>query len=149
MRGVDIELAADVERRALVELGGVDVEDPLLAVARRAAGLLGYERALSALPSPASPLPVAAPTPTPAPAAAREPAAVLRLEGEIWTVIGRAGVVRLRDRKGLQYLATLLEHPDVEVHAMDLVTGGRAPPTASRASSTVGAEGVSLSDATR
>ncbi|MCW3003970.1 MAG: hypothetical protein JWQ20_3268, partial [Conexibacter sp.] len=60
-------------------------------------------------------------------AAARAPAAgpgaTLRREGEIWTVTGADGVVRLKDRKGLQYLATLLEHPDVEVHAIDLVNG--------------------------
>ena len=34
-----------------------------------------------------------------------------------------AETVRLKDRKGLQYLATLLERPDVEVHAIDLVNG--------------------------
>ncbi|HWH95059.1 MAG TPA: hypothetical protein VNT03_14450, partial [Baekduia sp.] len=50
------------------------------------------------------------------------PAATLRLEGEIWTVTGTE-TVRLKDRKGLQYLATLLERPDVEVHAIDLVSG--------------------------
>jgi tetratricopeptide (TPR) repeat protein len=102
-------------------------------LARRAAGLLGYEKALSALPIPVMPTasaalpppPAAAPAPVaPVPAvAARAPVATLRLEGEIWTVSGGEGVVRLKDRKGLQYLATLLERPDVEVHAIDLVNG--------------------------
>ena len=107
-------------------------------LARRAAGLLGYEKALSALPLPVMPNPSAraARTPPPrngagsssAPAAKAPktgsggPTATLRLEGEIWTVTG-AETVRLKDRKGLQYLATLLERPDVEVHAIDLVNG--------------------------
>jgi tetratricopeptide (TPR) repeat protein len=111
-------------------------------LARRAAGLLGYERALSALPA----MPVGGgsglgrgsgvPPPAergapdrgeaaaqPAPAQPAGPRATLRLEGEIWTVTGADTVVRLKDRKGLQYLATLLERPDVEVHAIDLVGG--------------------------
>jgi tetratricopeptide (TPR) repeat protein len=108
-------------------------------LARRAAGLLGYEKALSALPLPVMPNPgaraartppprngIGSPAvPEPASAAARSPdgrVATLRLEGEIWTVTG-AETVRLKDRKGLQYLATLLERPDVEVHAIDLVNG--------------------------
>jgi tetratricopeptide (TPR) repeat protein len=108
-------------------------------LARRAAGLLGYEKALSALPIPVMPNPGARAARTPPPrngigspaiagaasAAAGMPdgrVATLRLEGEIWTVTG-AATVRLKDRKGLQYLATLLERPDVEVHAIDLVNG--------------------------
>ena len=110
-------------------------------LARRAAGLLGYEKALSALPIPVMPAPSAraARTPTPSPvngatppevaeaapakrAKGEGPVATLRLEGEIWTVTGTT-TVRLKDRKGLQYLATLLEQPDVEIHAIDLVGG--------------------------
>jgi tetratricopeptide (TPR) repeat protein len=101
-------------------------------LARRAAGLLGYEKALSALPIPVMPNPGARAARMPPPAGPREPeaprerdtapVATLRLEGEIWTVTG-AETVRLKDRKGLQYLATLLERPDVEVHAIDLVGG--------------------------
>jgi tetratricopeptide (TPR) repeat protein len=102
-------------------------------LARRASGLLGYEKALSALPIQVMPNPGAraARTPPPAavPAAAAPvaaangaPFATFRLEGEIWTVTG-SETVRLKDRKGLQYLATLLERPDVEVHAVDLVSG--------------------------
>jgi tetratricopeptide (TPR) repeat protein len=106
-------------------------------LARRAAGLLGYEKAIRALPITVmpNPGPRAARMPPPrngvgSPAVAGSaPAgkpdgrvATLRLEGEIWTVTG-AATVRLKDRKGLQYLATLLERPDVEVHAIDLVNG--------------------------
>jgi len=100
-------------------------------LARRAAGLLGYERAMSSLPIPVLPAAAAPPAAEPAapPAAATASnglQATLRLEGEIWTVSGTDGVVRLKDRKGLQYLATLLEQPDTEIHAIDLV-GGPVP----------------------
>ncbi|HET6509651.1 MAG TPA: AAA family ATPase [Baekduia sp.] len=104
-------------------------------LARRAAGLLGYEKALSALPIPVMPNPGAraarTPPPTgaggaeavpPEPAAPAAPSATFRLEGEFWTVTGTE-TVRLKNRKGLQYLATLLERPDVEVHSIDLVGG--------------------------
>jgi tetratricopeptide (TPR) repeat protein len=103
-------------------------------LARRAAGLLGYERALGALPlMPAGAGPAdgrAAPRtstdpapPRAEPAAAAGTSATLRLEGEIWTVTGADAVVRLKDRKGLQYLAALLERPEVEIHAIELVSG--------------------------
>jgi hypothetical protein len=116
---------------------------------------------------PAADAPEAAPPVAPPAAAAREPApspagsarsATLRLEGEIWTVSGTGSVVRLKDRKGLQYLATLLEQPDVEVHAMDLVQGGAAAPApagaqaAAREATVVsdgGDAGVMLDDAAK
>ncbi|WP_035125917.1 ATP-binding protein [Conexibacter woesei] len=106
-------------------------------LARRASGLLGYEKALSSLPIQVMPNPGARAARTPAPSNAAPaaaggpvaaqasngaPSATFRLEGEIWTVTG-SETVRLKDRKGLQYLATLLEQPDVEVHAIDLVSG--------------------------
>jgi tetratricopeptide (TPR) repeat protein len=130
----------DRERgRALLERAAASAQRLGSAtLARRAASLLGYEKALSALPLPVMPNPSARAARTPPPrngagsAAASEstpakkgssgPTATLRLEGEIWTVTG-AETVRLKDRKGLQYLATLLERPDVEVHAIDLVNG--------------------------
>jgi hypothetical protein len=44
-----------------------------------------------------------------------------RREGEYWT-IGRAGAVfRLKDGRGLRFLAHLLEHPGREILALDLV----------------------------
>ncbi len=49
--------------------------------------------------------------------------AIFRKEGEYWTV-GRGGnTFRLKDTKGLGYLAHLLRHPDVEFHALDLAGG--------------------------
>jgi tetratricopeptide (TPR) repeat protein len=128
-------------------------------LARRAAGLLGYEKALSALPMPVMPNPSARAARTPAagngaqaPEAsdrksakkgAGGPAATLRLEGEIWTVTG-AETVRLKDRKGLQYLATLLERPDVEIHAIDLVNGPVDAAARGRSDGGAGAAGGEL-----
>jgi hypothetical protein len=45
---------------------------------------------------------------------------VFRQEGEYWTVVFDGSVVRLRDAKGLRYLARLLAHPGREFHAVDL-----------------------------
>jgi hypothetical protein len=47
--------------------------------------------------------------------------ALLRREGDYWT-LGYAGTsCRLKDSKGLQYLAHLLEHPGREFHVLDLI----------------------------
>jgi len=49
--------------------------------------------------------------------------AIFRKEGEYWT-IGRGGnAFRLKDTKGLGYLAHLLRHPAVEFHVLDLAGG--------------------------
>jgi class 3 adenylate cyclase len=42
-------------------------------------------------------------------------------EGEIWSIGYGATVVRLRDGKGLRFLAALVEQPGTEIHALDLV----------------------------
>ena len=57
-----------------------------------------------------------------------EPAQVLRREGDYWTIVFDQQLVRLRDSKGLRYLAVLLRHPGRKVAATDLVAavaGGR------------------------
>jgi hypothetical protein len=49
--------------------------------------------------------------------------ATLRRDGEGWTVVHEGRAARLRDARGLGYLATLLAHPDQEFHALDLEGG--------------------------
>jgi tetratricopeptide (TPR) repeat protein len=44
----------------------------------------------------------------------------IRREGEYWTVVYEGSLVRLRDSKGLHYLATLLATPGREFHVIDL-----------------------------
>ena len=54
-----------------------------------------------------------------------------RREGEFWTVVYEGSLVRLRDSKGLRYLATLLASPGREFHVIDLAQEHRetsAPP---------------------
>src|SRR5271163_2499181 len=48
---------------------------------------------------------------------------IFRKEGEYWTVGYGEKAFRLKDTKGLGYLAHLLRHPGVEFHALDLVGG--------------------------
>ena len=52
---------------------------------------------------------------------------MFRREGDYWTVIFDGSTVRVRDLKGMHYLARLLTDPGREYHALDLVaaeTGG-------------------------
>lgn len=46
---------------------------------------------------------------------------VFRQEGEYWTIIYEGILFRLRDAKGLRYLAHLLRHPDNRIHCRDLL----------------------------
>ena len=59
----------------------------------------------------------------PAPAAEARPAGdnVFRREGEYWAVVFEGSTARLRDSKGLRYLARLLADQGREFHVLDLV----------------------------
>src|ERR1700676_3648623 len=48
---------------------------------------------------------------------------VFRREGEYWTVGYAEKAFRLKDSKGLGYLAHLIRHPGVEFHVLDLAGG--------------------------
>jgi len=52
-----------------------------------------------------------------------------RREGEYWSIAFEGNAFRLRDSKGLRYLAHLLAAPGREIHALELVAAveGRAP----------------------
>ncbi len=52
-----------------------------------------------------------------------EPAMQFRREGDYWTIAFDGKVVRMRDAKGLGYLARLLRQPHREFHVLDLLTG--------------------------
>jgi len=47
---------------------------------------------------------------------------VFRREGEYWTIAYHGTVLRLRDTKGLRYLASLLRHPGQRFAARDLIS---------------------------
>jgi tetratricopeptide (TPR) repeat protein len=48
---------------------------------------------------------------------------VFRREGDYWSVVFHGHTVRLRDLKGLRYLARLLAEPGRDFHVLDLVAG--------------------------
>ncbi|MBI4515250.1 MAG: hypothetical protein HY699_05470 [Deltaproteobacteria bacterium] len=50
-----------------------------------------------------------------------------RREGEYWTIAYQGNVLRLRDRKGLQYLAHLLHHPGEYYSVLDLSSWAGGP----------------------
>jgi tetratricopeptide (TPR) repeat protein len=103
--------------RLLVERGGPgDLEhaSALFAEARQVAaelGMVALERSIAAA--------MGSETELPADVAAA--AAVFRREGEYWTIAFEGAAFRLRDSKGLQYVARLLAAPGRELHALDLV----------------------------
>jgi tetratricopeptide (TPR) repeat protein len=55
-------------------------------------------------------------------------ACTFRQEGAFWTVAWDEAVVRLKDTRGLRYLAHLLARPGQEVHVLDLVAAAHAEP---------------------
>ena len=58
-------------------------------------------------------------------------------EGEYWALVRGESVLRLRDSKGLRYLAVLVAHPGQELHAIDLVAAGeQGGPVADRPTDT-------------
>jgi tetratricopeptide (TPR) repeat protein len=71
------------------------------------------------------------------PAASRADARVdhenlFRREGDFWSVVFEGQTARLRDLKGLHYLARLLADPGREFYVLDLVAGERAEPRNTR-----------------
>lgn len=46
---------------------------------------------------------------------------IFRREGEYWTVAYDGTTIRLRDSKGMRYVAELLRHPGCDVHVSDLL----------------------------
>ncbi len=51
---------------------------------------------------------------------------VFRREGEYWSIAFAGEAFRLKDVKGLHYLAHLLRHPGREFHVLDLAAAGQA-----------------------
>jgi tetratricopeptide (TPR) repeat protein len=58
--------------------------------------------------------------------------AVFRREGEFWTIAYGGEMFRLRDLKGLRYIASLLASPAREVHVLELVTAATGLPADAR-----------------
>lgn len=54
------------------------------------------------------------------------PVNLFRIEGEYWTIAFEGQICRLRDTKGLRYVAHLLAHPSVRIAATELVAAARS-----------------------
>jgi tetratricopeptide (TPR) repeat protein len=64
---------------------------------------------------------------TPSPMQSRPQSAhVFRREGEVWHIARPGKSSRLKDSKGLGYIAYLLRYPGQEIHVLDLIATGRA-----------------------
>ena len=107
--------------RARGSAGDRERADELLAAALRTARELGMDRLVAQVEAQQSA------TPRPARRAAAQvtaesAAAVFRREGDFWTIAYAGAVARLKDSKGLQYLAHLLRHPGHRFPALELAS---------------------------
>jgi len=127
----DRQKAAALAAQALTtarEVGMKPLEAKVVALATAA----GLELELDVKPSAAAaPAPEARPTATNASAGSRSPGplpAVFRRDGDVWTIAFEGTQFRLKDAKGLQYVAHLLRHEGQELHAAELAAGTDAAP---------------------
>lgn len=122
----------------------------LLDAVRETAAALGMGRLAQELAGVESVLDLRQPLAEPAamPAADGSPS-VFRREGDFWTVAHEGVALRLKDSRGLHYLACLLRHPHHEFHALELVAvvagqGGPVLPAAGGAAE-LGERGIRVS----
>jgi tetratricopeptide (TPR) repeat protein len=124
--------AAGNEKRAVLELEAARLGFERLGAVREAtevAQALGLSREDSrreaqAREQPAAALDSVAPASSPVSAATEN---VFRREGDYWSLELDGLTVRLRDLKGLHYLARLLGAPGRELHVLDLAAVERSP----------------------
>jgi hypothetical protein len=57
---------------------------------------------------------------------------VFRREGDYWTIVFDGRTVRLRDSRGLRYLAVLLRRPGEPVHSLDILAAADGASHAAR-----------------
>jgi hypothetical protein len=79
-----------------------------------------------------------------------EPAADLsmfRREGDYWSVVFEGRTVRVRDLKGMRYLARLLAHPGREFHVLDLVAAETGRVSQAESGRAAGLSRTALGDA--
>jgi len=70
-------------------------------------------------------------------------------DGHIWTIEYGGKLIRLRDSKGLRYLATLVAAPGARFHVRDLMGGSPAAPSPVSDTATVAAQGLSIRSSDR
>ena len=72
---------------------------------------------------------------------------VFRREGDYWSVVFEARTVRMRDLKGMRYLARLLTDPGREFHVLDLVAAEAARPARTDHGTPAGPSHIPFGDA--
>jgi tetratricopeptide (TPR) repeat protein len=72
---------------------------------------------------------------------------IFRREGDYWLIAFDGRTVRVRDLKGMRYLARLLVQPGREIHVLDLVAGERESPPEAEGGRPDGLRGAPLGDA--
>ena len=72
---------------------------------------------------------------------------VFRREGDYWSVVFEARTVRMRDLKGMRYLARLLTDPGREFHVLDLVAAEGARPAQTDHGTPAGPSHIPFGDA--
>ncbi|MGH2740296.1 MAG: ATP-binding protein [Actinomycetota bacterium] len=93
----------------------------------RELGMIAVERRVSGALADLGIAPPGLDAPVLAPSSARP--SVFRLEGEYWAIAFEGDGFRLKDTKGLRYLAHLLARPGREVAAVDLLLAADPPPS--------------------
>ena len=112
--------------RALVRRGADDAARECLDRARALAEELGLEGLLELIDRVEGPAPAQrAATSTPSD---HRPTLSLERDGELWLCRSSGAAFRLKDTKGVRFLALLLERPGVEVHVLDLVAAADGGP---------------------
>ncbi|MGH7645023.1 MAG: hypothetical protein ACREMR_05505, partial [Gemmatimonadales bacterium] len=119
-RDLELDHAGDLLAERLLALGPKAEDTPRGSAAPTPAAAKPAAKIAPAI-APA-PEPGQAPAP-PGPIQRPAPAAFIR-EGEYWTFTFGGRTIRLRDAKGLRYLAELLRSPGRELHAIDLAAAG-------------------------
>ncbi len=71
----------------------------------------------------------------------------LRREGDYWSLLYQGRTVRVRDLRGIRYLARLLAHPGHEFHVLDLVAAETGKPAERGSDPAAGRTLASLGDA--
>jgi tetratricopeptide (TPR) repeat protein len=84
-----------------------------------------------------------------APESPIQPGLAFRREGDFWSVVFEGRTTRLRDSKGLRYLAQLLADPGRELHVLDLVVREQGGSSSATVADVAGDAGELLDDRSR
>src|SRR5262249_9190776 len=84
-------------------------------------------------------------SPLPVPSLQSPTPNIFHQEGDYWTIAYQGTIFRLKDARGVHYLAYLLHHPHQEFHVLDLVALGVGSQRESFARATLTTEGLQVS----